>query len=52
MRARTLPEEPADLKSHDCVLLNGRDYTHDHLITLYGRPDNSYNQSTIGSRLR
>src|SRR5215469_12300744 len=23
-RARTLPEEPADLKSHDCVLVSGR----------------------------
>lgn len=29
VRARTLPEEPADLKSHDCVLLNGKNNERD-----------------------
>jgi len=29
VRARTLPEEPADLKSHDCLLLNGKNNERD-----------------------
>src|SRR6516162_1488068 len=29
LRARTLPEEPADLKLHDCVLLNGKNNERD-----------------------